>query len=533
MQFRYNAWLCCKSLRNIPICLRYQSEYTPADVHTIPFPFSGIAFVDLGPPRYEQLALAIEGAIRDGRLLPGDRLPPVRRLAADLRVSVTTVTAAFELLQDRKLIRAEVGRGTYVAPSVVVDPPPAPMARPSRSPVAPWRRRSLMTLGARLRARYPEAVDCSTGRPDVTLLPMRVLHRSWTAAIQGSTAADLQYAGPDVLDVLSGPLAALLERDGINITAEHLLIGSSAQQWMMLALEVSSALRGGERPKVAIEEPGYPTIMDALERAGATLLSVAVDDDGAHPDDLDRACGAGATMALLTPRAHNPTGATWSRQRRAALAAVVAAHPHVVVVEDDPFADVASTRPGSLLSEPNIAERVIYIRSFAKSIAPDLRIAAAAARPRLRALLADAKSFSDGWTSRLLQRTLAMALMDDELGELLTAARDAYRERRSRAAEAINLALQPHGAGTWCGPDGVNLWVQLPAGCDANDVVERAAAAGVRVAPGEPFFIRPGRDNVVRLNAGSVAAEQAFEAGRIVAAAGVASCSRGHGLIHV
>ncbi|HMF61930.1 MAG TPA: PLP-dependent aminotransferase family protein, partial [Vicinamibacterales bacterium] len=443
------------------------------------------------------------------------------------------VTAAFELLQDQKLIRAEVGRGTFVAASAAADPPTPPAARSARSEVAPWRRRSLMTLGARLRARYPDAVDCSTGRPDVTLLPMQVLQRSWTTALQGSTAADLQYAGPDVLNALVQPLAALLERDGIDVTPEHLLIGSSAQQWMMLALEVSSELRGVERPRVAIEEPGYPTIMDAYERAGAALIPVAVDEEGALPDSLDRACAAGAAMALLTPRAQNPTGATWSRQRRNALGAVLAAHPRVIAVEDDPFADVASTSPGSLLSEANIADRVIYIRSFAKSIAPDLRIAAAAARPRLRALLAEAKSFSDGWTSRLLQRTLAIALKDDEIGELLTAARDAYRERRARAAEAINLALRPHGAGTWCGPDGVNLWVHLPAGCDANDVVERAAAGGVRVAPGEPFFIRPGRGNVVRLNAGSVAAEHAFEAGRIVGDAAVASRSKGHGLIHV
>jgi DNA-binding transcriptional MocR family regulator len=301
---------------------------------------------------------------------------------------------------------------------------------------------------------------------------------------------------------------------------------------MMLSLEVALAQSRADGVAVAVEEPGYPTILDAYERAGARLIPVAVDEYGAMPTSLDAAFRRGATMALLTPSAHNPTGASWSPQRRAALAAVIADHPNAIVVEDDQFADAATTRPGSLLSEPRIDHQVVYIRSFSKLIAPDLRIALAAARPRLHALLTDAKCFSDGWTSRLLQKTLARVLMDDELPEVLAHARETYRQRRTAAAEALNAVLRPHGGGTWCGPDGLNLWVQLPPGVDASEVIERAAPA-VRIAPGEPFFIRPGRHDVVRLNAGSAFGDTAAEAGRLVAEAAIASQSEGHSLIHV
>ena len=509
-----------------------------------PFSIKEVVFRELGPPRYEQLSDAIERAIRDGRLRPGDRLPPVRLLAEELAISVTTVTSAFNLLSERKLIRAEAGRGTFVeglaaetdaaaasGQAPATGQPGAPALR--RIVRVPWRRRALMGLGARLRTRYPNALDCSTGRPDVTLLPSALLQRAWRTASDASNTADLQYAGPEVIDALAPPLVELLDRSGIPVRRDDLVIGSSAQQWMLLSLEVAALSSGADGLLVAVEEPGYPTILDAYERAGARLVPVAVDEHGAVPASLDHAFRNGATVALLTPSAHNPTGASWSPERRAALAAVVADHPGVVVVEDDQFADAATMRPGSLLSEPGVEHQIIYIRSFSKLIAPDLRVAVAAARPRLRTLLVEAKSFSDGWTSRLLQRTLAGVLLDPELPECLARARETYRQRRAAAADALNRVLQQHGAGTWCGPDGLNLWVRLPQGVDATDVIERAAAAGVRIAPGEPFFLRPGRHDVVRLNAGSAPGETAAEAGRLVGEAALVSHSEAHSLIYV
>jgi DNA-binding transcriptional MocR family regulator len=489
------------------------------------------------------LSRFIKAAIHEGRLRAGDRLPPIRQLADELGISVTTVAATFDHLSEQKLVRAEVGRGTFVT-AVSAHPSPAdrgdgwPRTPPLKLPVRhlgsmPWRRRALMSQGTKLRARYPDALDCSTGRPDVKLLPLGVLQRAGTAALQHVKATDLQYAGPEVLDVLAPPLVSLMNQDRLNVSAEDLLIGSSAQQWMMLALEATARVSGNDHPIVAVEEPGYPTIMDAYERAGAKLIPVAIDRYGAVPESLDAAFRGGAMMALLSPRGHNPTGATWSTERRTALAAVMADHPQVLAVEDDQFADGSTTRPGSLLNEAWIGDRVIYVRSFSKLLAPDLRIAATAARTRLRAVLAECKSFADGWASRLLQRTLAYVLTDPDLPGLLRHATEQYGQRRAQAAKAINAVLEAHGGSTWCGVDGVNLWVYLPPDTDALEVAERAAAVGVRIASGEPFFIRPGHTNVVRFGAGSAPTDSAFDIGRILGEAVLASRSAHHGLIHV
>jgi GntR family transcriptional regulator/MocR family aminotransferase len=499
-------------------------------------------FEEFGPPRYEQLAAFFERAIRAGEFSAGDRLPTVRRLSGLMSVSATTISSAFDLLGSRKFVRAEVGRGTFVVSDwqdvngkssnagSAAHPPPLPKLRGTRSP---WRRNALMRASSRLRATYPSAMECSTGRPDAKLLPLEVIRRAWANCMQEVTSADLQYAGTEPIQPLAEILVPILEDDLIPARTQDLIIGSSAQQFFALIYEVVSVKSAKSTLLVAVEEPGYPTLMDTLERAGGRLVGIAVDRFGAVPASLDAALRDGARLVILTPRAHNPTGASWSRDRLSELSDVLKAHPDAIVVEDDQVAGIAATKPGTLLSIPELENRVLHVRSFSKSIAPDLRMAAAVARPFIREPLSEAKTFADGWSSRLLQRVLAKTLQTDEVNVALKKARDAYRDRRQSACAALNQIVAPLGGGCWSGSDGVNVWVRLPPGVDSKHIQERSAAAGVRIADGEPFFIAPGQNDVVRLNAGSVQAEDAEKAGKIVGQA-ILDCGwQNPGPIHV
>ena len=500
------------------------------------------AFDEFGPPRYEQLAAFFERSIRAGEINPGDRLPTVRRLSSLMSVSATTISSAFDLLGSRKFVRAEVGRGTFVVsdwqdvngnsskPESATNPPPLPKLRGTRNP---WRRNALMRASSRLRATYPSAMECSTGRPDAKLLPLEVIRGAWASCMQEVTSADLQYAGTAPIQPLADVLVPILEGDLIPARTQDLIIGSSAQQFFALIYEVARVRSEKSALLVAIEEPGYPTLMDTLERAGGRLVGIAVDRFGAVPASLDAALRDGARLVILTPRAHNPTGASWSRERLSELSDVLKAHPDAIVVEDDQVAGIAATKPGTLLSIPELENRVLHVRSFSKSIAPDLRMAAAVARPFIREPLSEAKTFADGWSSRLLQRVLAKTLQTDEINVALKKARDAYRDRRQSACAALNQIVAPRGGGCWSGSDGVNVWVRLPPGVDSKHIQERSAAAGVRIADGEPFFIAPGQNDVVRLNAGSVEAEDAAKAGKIVGQA-ILDCGwQNPGPIHV
>ncbi|MGH2561263.1 MAG: PLP-dependent aminotransferase family protein, partial [Thermomicrobiales bacterium] len=428
------------------------------DRHSLQTAFGGLN-------RHEAIAAAFERAIAEGRLAPGERLAPVRRLSADLGVSGATVAAAYQLLSQRGWTRGEVGRGTFVvgrpgevsAAGQVAVRSIASTSRglPVDVPRTPWRRRAVLASAARLRAAHPTALDCTSGKPDPSLLLRDIFIRSWRSALDETANLDLQYASPEPVAPLVQAIAPRLERDSILTAGGEMVIGSSAQQLMVLSLSIVSALSSSAPRIVAVEEPGYQTVFDAFERMGFRLVGMEVDDEGVVPDALRAALAAGAQAALFTPRAQNPFGASWSPNRRKALARVLAAFPSAVAIEDDQFADLAQARPGSLLNEPQMSERVIYIRSFAKAIAPDIRIAVAVARPRLRYLLAEAKSFTDGWSPRLSQRALAHLLSDELLDTALASARQIYAARRLAAIRVLATRLEPEGA-IVNGSDGLN-----------------------------------------------------------------------------
>jgi len=263
------------------------------------------AFEEFGPPRYEQLAAFFERAIRAGEISAGDRLPTVRRLSGLMSVSATTISSAFDLLGSRRFVRAEVGRGTFVVsdwqevngnslkPGSVTNPPPLPKLRGTRNP---WRRNALMRASSRLRATYPSAMECSTGRPDARLLPLEVIRRAWADCMQEVTSADLQYAGTAPIQPLAEILVPILEGDLIPARTQDLIIGSSAQQFFALIYEVVRVKSEKSTLTVAVEEPGYPTLMDTLERAGGRLVGIAVDRFGAVPASLDAALRDGALL---------------------------------------------------------------------------------------------------------------------------------------------------------------------------------------------------------------------------------------------
>jgi GntR family transcriptional regulator / MocR family aminotransferase len=469
-----------------------------------------------GAPRYEQIANNVCQAIRTGQLKPGDRLPTVRRLAAELGVSLTTVTAAFKSLTEDGWTRGEIGRGTFVAErggheSASSGPAVATLTTSARrcpSVKSPWRRRALVSLMGRLRSTFPDATNCSFGGPDPSLLPLRLIKRHWKSAFDDVTNRDLQYKTADPIEVLTEILSARLSTEGIPVTGGDLVVGTSAQQFMALATDVVSRLGGRREAVVAVEQPGYYTIFDTWDHAGVRMIGIETDEDGARPESLESGIRAGANAVLLTPRAHNPTGASWTPERLRALGGVLSQYPHVLAIEDDHFGDIAEHQVGSLLADARVEDRVIYIRSFSKSIAPDLRLSVAAARPRLKTLLQEAKTHADGWSSRLLQRVLARILQDEELATWLGRVRQIYRIRRERVAGVLancslpDVVIRP-------ARDGVNLWIHLPCDFDAGEVIERAAALGVLVAPGEVFYLSPGHSDVVRFNVGSVETERA------------------------
>jgi DNA-binding transcriptional MocR family regulator len=413
-----------------------------------------------------EIAAAGERAITGGRLAPGDALPPVRALAADLGVSPGTVAAAYRALGVRGLVRGDGRRGTRVR-----DAPP--LATAAAAAVAP--------------AAVPAGVvDLADGNPDPALLPplapvLRRLGRRHTL-----------YGEPGAVPALVERVASGLAADGVP--ADHLAVVGGALDGLERVLQ--AATRPGDR--VAVEDPGYPGVHHLVAALGLDPVPVGVDDRGPVPDDLGRALAGGAVAAVVTPRAGNPYGSAVDAERSRELRRVLRRHPPVLVVEDDHAGPVAGADLHPLADRRR--ERWAVLRSVSKSLGPDLRLAVVACDRTTVARVEGRQRLGAGWVSHLLQEAVAALLADPATERLLVDAAGAYATRR----RALVHALAGHGM-VATGRSGLNVWVPVPA---EEPVVAGLLARGWAVAAGARYRLRSGpavRVTVARLAEGDAA----------------------------
>jgi len=407
----------------------------------------------------------VEAAIRQGRLAAGAPLPTVRELARALRMSPTTVAAAYRTLRGRGLVHARGRRGTRVSPR-----PPLPIR-----PVAP--------APSHLR-------DLSLGNPDPALLP------SWQRALARLPRRPGLYGEPANRPELLALARRQLERDGLP-RGELAVVGGALDG---IERVLQAHLRPGDR--VAVEDPGYVAVFDLVAALGLVAEPVGIDDSGPLPDDLGRALRCGAEAFVLTPRAQNPTGAAVDAARARELRAVLAKHPEVLVIEDDHAGPIAGAPPVSVCHG---SERWAVVRSVSKSLGPDLRLAILTGDATTVARVEGRQSVGTGWVSHLLQDLVTALWRDAATDRQLQRAADAYAGRR----EALVRALAAHGLAAH-GRSGLNVWVPV---IEEAAIVSALAGAGWAVRAGERYRLRSGP--AVRI---TVAALAPRESDRLAAA---------------
>lgn len=390
-----------------------------------------------------EIAAGIERGIATGELRPGEALPAVRSLAAELGVSPTTVAAAFKSLRSRGLVVTRARSGAQVS----------------------WR----PPLGAPLLgASLPEgARDLASGNPDPELLPdlTPVLRRiEPPRQLYGGDPAD-----PQLLELARAEFG----RDGIP--TEDVAVVSGALDGIERAL--AAQLRPGD--VVAVEDPGFAGLFHLLRALGLALRPVAIDARGMVPAALREALEQGVSAVVLNPRGQNPTGASLDPERAAALQAVLDRHPDAMLLEDDHLGPVAGA-PRLTLTKGR--RRWAAARSLAKSLGPDLRLAVLAGDPETISRVRGRQAVGPGWVSHLLQRTAAELWKDKKIARELERATKTYTKRR----EAFLAALTEHGIKAEA-PTGLNVWIQVP---DETRVVQALLADSWAVMPGAPFRLQ-------------------------------------------
>jgi DNA-binding transcriptional MocR family regulator len=190
-----------------------------------------------------------------------------------------------------------------------------------------------------------------------------------------------------------------------------------------------------------------------------TPVPVAIDDEGMLPQSLAAALRAGARAVVLTPRFHSPMGAALTKPRAAALKAVLAQHPDVAVLLDDYGSLLADTPYQDCIGKRRA--RFLVVRSLNKTVAPDMRVAVAAADPETCDRLRREQSLVEGWVSGYLQRAAAAALASRSIQATLAKARRTYSARREALLEALAARGIPAR-----GASGLNVWIPVPGEAD-------------------------------------------------------------------
>lgn len=386
------------------------------------------------------LVADIESAVLAGELAPGERLPSVRRLAAEVGLSPVTVAAALSELRRRGVVLSEPRRGTRIGEGPPIGSLRAPLPVPE---------------GAR---------DLSRGNPDPQLLP------DLTSVLAREPSRRRLY-GEAPLD----PGLAELARERLcadGVPAAAICVVGGALDGIERVLQAH--LRPGDR--VAVENPGYAALFDLLRALGLVLEPVAVDDRGMLPEQLARALQGGARAAILTPRGQNPTGAALDARRATELAAVLGEHPGVLVLEDDHLGPIAGGELHSLVAG---REAWAATRSVAKALGPDLRLAVLAGDARTVARVQGRQQCGPGWVSHILQGAVRELWSDPAVDLGIERACAVYAERRHTLLRALRRrGVTAHGA------SGLNIWVPVP---DEAGAVGGLLQRGWVVAPGTPY----------------------------------------------
>ncbi|WP_329562188.1 aminotransferase class I/II-fold pyridoxal phosphate-dependent enzyme [Streptomyces uncialis] len=392
------------------------------------------------------IARSVERAVTGGGLEPGQHLPPLRALAAELGVNPNTVAAAYRTLRERGVIETDGRRGSKVR------------ARPA------------VTAREMIHADVPAGVrDLSDGNPDPALLPP--LTAAFTAAASHADARPVLY-GADPVDPDLGALTrAAFDRDGVPAGPVAVTSGSLDAVERVLAAH----LRPGDT--VAVEDPGWGSLLDLVPALGLRTVPVAVDGEGPLPEETARALAEGARALIVTDRAQNPTGAVVTPTRARALRGILAAHPDVLLIEDDHGHGIVD-QPLSPLA--GVTTHWAFLRSTAKAYGPDLRVAVLTGDPVTLGRVQGRQSLGPGWVSLLQQRAVVGLLRAGAVDAREVAA--SYGARRTALIDA--LARRGVGAG---GHSGMNVWVPVP---DETGAVARLLQSGWAVAPGARFRAR-------------------------------------------
>ncbi|WP_219892901.1 PLP-dependent aminotransferase family protein [Aquisediminimonas profunda] len=439
--------------------------------------------------KYQVIADALVAAIQSGELRAGDRLPPQRELAARLKVDLTTVTRAYDLVRQRKLIVANGRAGSFVAES---------------KPVS---------------ARVLASVDSGMNMPPELPGNMigRAIAETSASILLGENPAELQYqpAGGSELDRQTG--AQLLTQSGLKSDQEQIVITAGGQNALHAILSANFA--PGDALACGVHV--YPGFKSLAKRLGLKLIALPEFSADAIKYAASR---DGITGVYVVPTNDNPTARTLSLEERRNITEVVG-EAGLKIVEDDAYGGLAEQPIPTLASL--LPEQTWHIASTSKLISPVLRVAFVRA-PSVSAAI---RLADDVHETAIMAPPLNVAILrrwiqDGTYDQLIRTMRVETSRRQGFAREALE------GASYASHPQGYHLWLQLPPGVSEQDLADQSRDSSLTVVPSSRFAVGEAQEQAVRVSLGGLLDIERLTRGlRLLAARASAQAGRSPALV--
>ncbi|GAA0576874.1 PLP-dependent aminotransferase family protein [Halomonas salifodinae] len=413
-------------------------------------------------PRYRAIGEAIVRAIHDGELAPGQRLPPQRRLADALGVTVGTVTRAYAEAERQGWVTARVGSGTYVCDAEAPTTPPFLAAPPE-----------------------DETLDDGIIDLSMSLPPPHPLRAGALGRILGELAGDeavlrraVEYQSERGVPAHRRQLAAWLQRLlGIDADPRRLLVTQGGQHGIDLALRALT--RPGER--IAADALTYPGLIAAAQQAHLKVLGVPLDEDGLDTQALARLCAQQPPrLVYVTPDQNNPTGRPLSEARREHLAELARRHDFWIVEDGVQYLPTAERGTPLLALAP---ERTLFIFSTAKVLAGGLRIGTLCVPEALGERVGATLRAQSWMVPPLMVEAVCRWVASEDAERLLAWQTEELGARQALARERLAgfpVEGRPHGS---------NLWLPLPNGLRGAALQATLTQRGLKLTSAEPFCV--------------------------------------------
>jgi 2-aminoadipate transaminase len=346
----------------------------------------------------------------------------------------------------------------------------------------------------------PGIISFAGGLPNPRFFPVRELEEAARKVLSMDGASALQYATTEGFPPLREKIAERYAARGTTVRPEEVLILNGSQQ----GLDLVAKLLVDAGDEVLVESPSYLAALQCFGFFEPRFHPLSMDRDGVCVRELESALrGAAPKLFYAIPNFQNPSGISYSLERRRETARLFAGSS-TVLVEDDPYGEIrfmGEELPSirALLFEAGSADSSVLLGTFSKIVSPGMRLGWIVAGQEIMEGLVVAKQAADLHSNELTQRIVYRYLCDNDVSAHIQRIRAAYRRQRDLMVDAVKSLFPPDV--TCTEPEGgMFLWMTLPAGASAMKFFESALAQKVTFVPGAAFFSSGGGENTLRLN---------------------------------